>query len=297
MNALLAKTDIEGLKLLRRGKVRDVYAVGQDKLLLVATDRLSAFDHILPTPVPGKGEILTRISAFWFAKTADIAPNHMISADLGEIRGELPRDVRLDGSFDGRTMLAWKARRLDVECVVRGYLAGSGWKEYQSSRTICGQKLPEGLLDASKLPTPIFTPAAKNDNGHDENICLSDFTKVVGGDEVAAEAQRLSLKLYAYAAELLSSKQLLLADTKFEFGLRGGKLIVIDELLTPDSSRVWEAGSWKPGTTPASFDKQFVRDYLERSGWDKASIPPALPQDVVDGTIRRYREFLGKVTA
>ena len=297
MNALLTKTDIDGLELLRRGKVRDVYAVGQDKLLIVSTDRLSAFDHILPTPIPEKGKILTQVSAFWFEKTAHLVPNHLISADLADISRHLPKNIRLDPALDGRTMLAWKAQRLDIECVVRGYLAGSGWKEYKSSGTVCGQKLPAGLQDASRLPATIFTPATKNDEGHDENISLQAFAKAVGGDEVAAEVQQLSLKLYAYGAELLNSKGLILADTKFEFGFHDGKLIVIDEMLTPDSSRVWDAASWKPGTTPASYDKQFVRDYLERCGWDKQSAPPALPQDVVQGTVRRYEEFSRKVTA
>jgi len=294
---LLTKTDIDGLELLRRGKVRDVYAVGQDKLLIVSTDRLSAFDHILPTPIPEKGKILTQVSAFWFEKTAHLVPNHLISADLADISRHLPKNIRLDPALDGRTMLAWKAQRLDIECVVRGYLAGSGWKEYKSSGTVCGQKLPAGLQDASRLPATIFTPATKNDEGHDENISLQAFAKAVGGDEVAAEVQQLSLKLYAYGAELLNSKGLILADTKFEFGFHDGKLIVIDEMLTPDSSRVWDAASWKPGTTPASYDKQFVRDYLERCGWDKQSAPPALPQDVVQGTVRRYEEFSRKVTA
>lgn len=291
MNALLTKTDIEGLPLLRRGKVRDVYDLG-DKLLIVSTDRLSAFDHILPTPIPGKGTILTQISAFWFKKTAHLVPNHLISADLPEIQKQLPNGIKLDpAAFEGRTMLTWKAKRIDAECVVRGYLAGSGWKEYKANGMVCGHRLPIGLLESSPLPAPIFTPATKADEGHDENITVQQLSVAVGGDKVSAELQKFSTTLYTFAGELLKAKGLILADTKFEFGYHNNKLIVIDEMLTPDSSRIWEAQSYKPGATPASFDKQFVRDYLERIDWNKQPPVPAIPADVVEGTVSRYREF------
>lgn len=295
MTAELTRTDIAGLKLLRRGKVRDVYDLS-DKLLIVSTDRLSAFDYILPNPIPGKGRLLTQIAAFWFKKTERLVPNHLISTDLKEIQGQLPKGVALDAAtFAGRTMLTWKANRVDVECVVRGYLAGSGWKEYKKTSEVCGHKLPSNLLESSKLPTPIFTPATKADEGHDENITVAKLTQTVGRD-VAAELEKLSVNLFNFAGELLKSKQLILADTKFEFGYHNGKLIVIDEMLTPDSSRVWEAKNYKPGTSPASFDKQFVRDYLERIGWNKQPPVPSLPDDVIAGTLKRYEEFLRIVT-
>lgn len=296
MTAELTRTDIEGLKILRRGKVRDVYDLG-DKLLIVSTDRLSAFDCILPTAIPGKGKILTQVSSWWFRKTAHLVPNHLISDDLAEIQKALPRNVHLDPkSFSGRTILAWKANRIDAECVMRGYLSGSGWKEYKASGEVCGHPLPVGLLESSPLPQPIFTPATKADEGHDENISPSQLAQAVGRD-VAAELEQLSANLFSFASKLLKSKNLILADTKFEFGYLNGKLIVIDEMLTPDSSRVWDAKTYKAGTTPASYDKQFVRDYLERIGWNKQPPAPSLPQDVVEGTARRYQEFLRTVTA
>ncbi len=293
---MLSETAIEGLKLLRRGKVRDVYDLGQ-RLLIVSTDRLSAFDHVLPTAIPNKGKILTEASAFWFQRTAHLADNHLISAELPQIQKELPNGVQLDPeAFAGRTMLAWKAERIDVECVVRGYLAGSGWKEYQKTGEICGQRLPAGLLEASLLPQPIFTPATKADKGHDENITLSQFSKLVGF-EAATELQKLSTRLYDFAAKFLKAKGLLLADTKFEFGWKQGKLIVIDEMLTPDSSRLWDATTYKPGGSPPSFDKQFVRDYLERIGWNKQPPAPGIAPDVAQGTSRRYEEFLRIITS
>jgi phosphoribosylaminoimidazole-succinocarboxamide synthase len=292
--ALLTKSDIDGLTLLRRGKVRDVYDLG-DKLLIVSTDRLSAFDHILPTPIPEKGVILTQISKFWFEKTASLVPNHLITSDLNEIRQAVPRGVRLDSSLEGRTMLTWKADRVDAECVARGYLAGSGWKEYQKTGMVCGHKLPAGLQEASQLPEPIFTPATKADEGHDENISRARLAEMVG-KETSALLEKLTIKLYSFAAAFLKTRGIILADTKFEFGWKNGELILIDEALTPDSSRVWSERTYKQGMSPASYDKQFVRDYLERIGWNKQPPVPALPADVAEGTARRYQEFLDKLT-
>lgn len=293
---MLVKSDIEGLQLLRRGKVRDVYELG-DRLLIVSTDRLSAFDHVLPNPIPEKGKILTEISAWWFERTKNIVPNHMISTDFKEIQGEMPRSVRLDrGNLDGRIMLVWKADRVDVECVARGYLAGSGFKEYAATGTVAAIALPKGLLLASKLPEPIFTPATKADAGHDENITFARLTEQAGA-ATAKALKELTLKLYVAAAGRLEARGVLLCDTKFEFGWKDGKLILIDELLTPDSSRLWPAASWKPGRSPESFDKQFVRDYLERLRWNKQPPVPSLPPEVVAGTARRYQEFLRIVTS
>ncbi len=290
-----ASVDIPGLKLLRRGKVRDVYDLG-DRLLIVASDRLSAFDVVLPTPIPDKGKILTTAALFWFDLTKDIVPNHLISADFTTIQSAMPKGVVLDkGWFDGRMMLVKKANRIDAECVARSYLAGSGWKEYKATGKVGGHDLPKGLQEASKLPAPIFTPATKADEGHDENITREQLAKMIGGD-LAKELERLTLAVFEKASKHLMAKDLLLADTKFEFGFIDGKLCLIDEILTPDSSRVWESKDWKPGKTPDGFDKQFVRDWLEKSGWNKTPPGPALPAAVIEGTLARYREFLAKVT-
>jgi phosphoribosylaminoimidazole-succinocarboxamide synthase len=283
-------TDLPGLKLLRRGKVRDVYDLG-DKLLIVATDRLSAFDYILPTPIPEKGKLLTAISAHWFKSTKGQVPNHFITDELPYIQKVVGDSVTLDPAiFDGRTTLAYKAERIDVECVARGYIAGSGWKEYKAGGMVCGHRLPAGLQEASKLPEPIFTPASKNDHGHDENISREKCAQLIG-PELTQELERLTLKLYNYASAKMLTKGLILADTKFEFGRKDGQLIVIDEMLTPDSSRVWDQKTYKQGSSPASYDKQFVRDYLERVGWNKQPPVPELPAEVAEGTSRRYLEF------
>lgn len=287
--------DIEGLKLLRRGKVRDVYDLG-DKLLIVASDRLSAFDVILPTPIPDKGKILTTAALFWFDLTKKVVPNHLITADFDAIQKAMPKGVSLDKAwFDGRMMLVRKAKRVDVECVARAYLAGSGWKEYKSNGNVGGHSLPAGLKEADKLPSPIFTPATKADEGHDENITRERLAETVG-PELAKTLEELTLRVFKTASEHLAARDLILADTKFEFGFIDGQLMLIDEILTPDSSRVWEKRDWKPGKTPDGFDKQFVRDYLEKSGWNKLPPGPALPAEVVEGTLSRYREFLRKVT-
>lgn len=294
--AVPASIDIIGLPLLRRGKVRDVYDLGE-RLLIVASDRLSAFDAILPTPIPDKGKILTRAALFWFDLTKNIVPNHLISADYDAICAALPPGARLDRAwFDGRMMLVYKAKRIDAECVARAYLAGSGWKEYKSTGAVAGHSLPAGLKEADKLPTPIFTPATKADEGHDENITREALAEKVG-DDLAKELERLTLSVFDVASKHLARRELILADTKFEFGFINGKLCLIDEILTPDSSRVWVKNDWKPGRSPDGFDKQFVRDWLERSGWNKRPPAPALPAEVVDGTLRRYRDFLAKVIA
>lgn len=287
----------------RSGKVRDIYDLG-DKLLIVATDRISAFDYVLPTPIPGKGTLLTRMSAFWFENTASLVPNHLISANIEEIRKSLPSGIRLDSFFNGRTMLVWKAKRINAECIVRGYLAGSGWKEYEKSvkqsgvngaGSILGHALPAGLEEAQRLPKPIFTPSAKNDEGHDENMSREELKKSVGA-RTSEELEHLSLELYNYAAKRLIKRGIILADTKFEFGFLKDRIIVIDEMVTPDSSRFWDASAYRKGVSPENFDKQYVRDYLQASGWDKNSPPPALPDDVVEGTLRRYKEAFEKVT-
>lgn len=295
MSTSPASVDIPNLPLLRRGKVRDVYDLGE-KLLIVASDRLSAFDVVLPTPIPDKGKILTTAALFWFDLTKDVVPNHLISADFDTIQKALPVGIKLDKNwFDGRMMLVHKAKRIDAECVARAYLAGSGWKEYRLNGNVVGHSLPAGLKEADKLPSPIFTPATKADEGHDENISRERLAEMIG-PELAKKLEELTLRVFNVASEHLAKRDLLLADTKFEFGYINGNLCLIDEILTPDSSRVWEKKDWKPGKTPDGFDKQFVRDYLEKSGWNKVPPAPALPQNVVDGTLSRYREFLAKVT-
>ncbi len=288
-----ASMDIAGLKLLRRGKVRDVYDLG-DTLLIVASDRLSAFDVILPTPIPGKGRILTEAAKFWFGLTQSVVPNHLLATDTADILRALHKGTKLDPWFDGRMMLCRKAERVDAECVARAYLAGSGWKEYKATGKVGGHELPSGLQEAAKLPSPIFTPATKADEGHDENISREKLAEMIGAD-LAKRLETLTLEVFAKASEHLAKRDLILADTKFEFGFIDGKLHLIDEILTPDSSRVWERKDWKPGKTPDGFDKQFVRDWLEKSGWNKQPPAPALPADVIDGTLARYRDFLKKV--
>lgn len=295
MTKTLERSEEKGLKLLARGKVRDIYDLGS-KLLLVATDRISAFDVVLSPPIPEKGRLLTQLSAFWFRRTAAVVGNHLISADLAEIQPQLPKGVTLDPeAYKGRLTLARKAKRVNAECVVRGYLAGSGWKEYQRTGEICGHKLPQGLKQAQKLPQPIFTPSTKADSGHDENISREKLAEIVGED-TAKRVEILSIKLYCDAAAYMEERGILLADTKFEFGFINNELRVIDEMLTPDSSRFWEKSKYSTGKSPASFDKQFVRDYLEKSGWDKKPPAPTLPDEVVKGTTARYREAFERIT-
>jgi phosphoribosylaminoimidazole-succinocarboxamide synthase len=278
--------------LLGRGKVRDLYAV-EDALLLVATDRISAFDHVLATGIPGKGKILTQISLFWFELLQDLAPNHLISADVSEYPSSL---VPYADQLEGRSMLVKRAAMFPVECVARGYLAGSGWKEYRASQTVCGIPLPAGLLDGSRLPEAIFTPATKSQDGaHDENIPFSSVEKLVGKEDAAA-LRRLTMAVYARAQKHAESRGLILADTKFEFGRTAEGIILADEVLTPDSSRFWDAELWKPGGTQPSFDKQYVRDYLESIHWNKQAPAPGLPDEVAERTQGKYLEAFRRLT-
>ena len=279
------------LKLFGRGKVRDIYAVG-DQLLIVATDRISAFDFILGSGIPQKGKVLTQISLFWFEMMKEIIPNHVICASPREYPAELSEYVSL---LEGRSMLVKKAKPFPVECVARGYLSGSGWKEYQQKISVCGIALPKGLVESSQLPEPIFTPATKATSGHDENISFEETSRLVGADN----AQRLrdyTLRIYRKAAAYAAARGIIIADTKLEFGVFDGEIILIDEALTPDSSRFWPADSYMPGGPQASFDKQFVRDYLEASGWNKQPPAPALPERVVIGTSAKYVEAYERLT-
>ena len=279
----LFQSDIPGVPR-RQGKVRDVYDLG-DHLVIVATDRISAFDWVMPTPIPDKGRILTQLSLFWFNLLN--VPNHILSTDLHDMgKPFLDRQEQLAG----RTMMVKKAQVVPIECVARGYLAGSGWKEYQKSQTVCGIPLPKGLQQASPLPQPIFTPATKAETGHDENISYEVMAKTVG-EKLANTLKQSTLDIYTQAASYAQSKGIILADTKFEFGtLPNGEIILIDEVLTPDSSRYWPQSSYQPGSSPPSYDKQFVRDWLETTTWDKNSPPPALPDEVVARTRAKYVE-------
>jgi phosphoribosylaminoimidazole-succinocarboxamide synthase len=278
--------------LLGRGKVRDLYAIGND-LLLVATDRISAFDHVLATGIPGKGKILTQISLFWFDLVADLVPNHLIAVDVGQFPASLQPYA---DQLEGRSMLVKRATMFPVECVVRGYLTGSGWKEYKASQSVCGIPLPEGLKDGSRLPEPLYTPSTKGEAGtHDENISYAATVAAIGAAD-AAELKRLTLAIYNKAAVHAESRGLILADTKFEFGRTADGIILADEVLTPDSSRFWEAATWAPGGAQPSFDKQFVRDYLESIHWNKQAPAPGLPDDVVKRTQEKYLEAFRRLT-
>ncbi|MBX9579300.1 MAG: phosphoribosylaminoimidazolesuccinocarboxamide synthase [Gemmataceae bacterium] len=283
------RTEVPGFPC-RRGKVRDVYDLGGE-LVIVATDRLSAFDWVMPTPIPGKGRILTAMTLFWLGRLG--VPNHLLSADLADLPAAFRDRPEV---FAGRSMLVRKTAVVPVECVARGYLAGSGWKEYRASQTVCGLPLPPGLAEAGRLPEPIFTPATKAEEGHDENIPFDRMAAAVGAD-TAAELRDRTLEVYRRAAGYAESRGIILADTKLEWGrLRSGELILIDEVLTPDSSRFWPQETYRPGASPPSFDKQFVRDWLETTGWDKASPPPELPPEVVEKTAAKYREALERLT-
>src|SRR5438132_3904766 len=287
---VLRETHFAGVAPIARGKVRDIYDLG-DRLLIVATDRLSAFDVILPTPIPDKGRVLTQLSLFWFKLLRDVTPNHILSG------AEIPEPFEQYGEeLAGRSMVVRKTTPLPVECVVRGYLSGSGWKDYLATGSVCGHDLPAGLSESAQLPRPIFTPATKATTGHDENIDRESAAELVGADHFA-EAERVSLALYRFAADYAKERGIIIADTKFELGVdETGQLVLADEALTPDSSRFWPADEYEPGGPQPSFDKQFVRDYCESLGWDKTPPGPELPEHVVSGTRARYIEAFERLT-
>jgi phosphoribosylaminoimidazole-succinocarboxamide synthase len=281
----LLETRLPSLKPFKKGKVRDVYHLG-DRLLVVATDRLSAFDVVLPTGIPGKGIVLTQMSLFWFELLADVVPHHVVTANVDEYDDELQQ---YRDQLEGRSMIVTRTEVLPVECVVRGYLAGSGWKDYKATGAVCGIPLPFGLQQSARLDPPIFTPATKAETGHDENIPFETMASAVG-TERAGEARRISLEIYSRAREYAGERGIILADTKFEFGVREGRLVWIDEALTPDSSRFWPGDEYEPGRPQRAFDKQYVRDYLETLDWDKTPPGPELPDEVVRQTVERYVE-------
>ncbi|HXN64125.1 MAG TPA: phosphoribosylaminoimidazolesuccinocarboxamide synthase [Candidatus Acidoferrales bacterium] len=289
MNGTVFETHLSGAKLRSRGKVRDIYEVG-DAILLVATDRLSAFDVVLPTPIPDKGRVLTQLSKFWFDTLRDVIPNHVITTT------DFPAELSKDHSvLEGRAMLCRKTEPIPIECVVRGYIAGSGWKDYQKTGRICSIQLAAGLRESDRLPDPLFTPSTKATTGHDENIAFEEAAAIVGR-ELAMRLREVSLEIYRRAVAYAEPRGIILADTKFEFGLDGDELVWIDEALTPDSSRFWPASEYEPGRAQPSFDKQYVRDYLERIGWNKQAPGPELPADVVAQTRSKYREAYFRLT-
>ncbi len=290
-NEPILQLELFGIKKLRSGKVRDIFDLG-DALLLVASDRISAFDVIMPNGIPRKGEVLTQISHFWFEKFAALVPNHL----LARTSDPLPKNLQpFAGQLARRSMIVKKAKPLAIECIVRGYLSGSGWKEYKQAQTVCGIQLPAGLTESAELPEPIFTPSTKAEAGHDENISFAQAQKIVG-PELAGQARDLSLKIYRAGRDYARQRGIIIADTKFEFGLSDGKLILIDEVMTPDSSRFWPADQYQAGRGQPSFDKQFVRDYLETLDWNKTPPGPVLPPDVVTKTSAKYLEAYERLT-
>jgi phosphoribosylaminoimidazole-succinocarboxamide synthase len=291
--ATLLQTSLSDLKLERRGKVRDVYAVDDGHLLIVATDRISAFDCVLPTPIPRKGEVLIALSQFWFERLAHIVPNHLITTDIDQMNQVIRRHA---DELKGRSMLVKRAEVFPVECVVRGYLSGSGWKDYLRTGQVCGHELPKGLQESDELPEPIFTPATKAEEGHDENISEAQVRELLG-EETTVFLRETSLRLYKEARQYARSRGIIIADTKFEFGRDAkGQIILIDEALTPDSSRFWPVESYQPGSSQQSFDKQFVRDYLENLNWDKKPPAPAIPSEIAEATTDRYLEAYKLIT-
>jgi len=289
---IVTETNFEQATLFRKGKVRDVYDLG-DKLLLIATDRISAYDVVIPTPIPDKGRILTQLSLFWFELTKNIVENHFISGNVADLPQQFHRYA---AELEGRMMLTKKCTVVPFECVVRGYLVGSGWSEYKKTGTVCGIKLPQGLKEASKLPEPLFTPSTKADVGHDENVSFEYMVEKVGA-ELADKLRDLSIRVYSAARDYALTKGVIIADTKFEFGLLDGRIILIDEVLTPDSSRFWPADQYREGASPVSFDKQFVRDYLSSLDWDKTPPAPELPSEIVEKTREQYIQILNILTA
>ncbi len=291
MAEVLMETKLEDVKLLRRGKVRDVYELG-DYLLIVATDRLSAFDVVLPNGIAEKGKVLTQISLYWFGQVKDIIENHIVATDVKDYPSILNKYKNI---LESRSMLVKKAKPMPVECIVRGYLSGSGWKEYKEKGTVCGIKLPEGLVESSRLDKPIFTPSTKAEEGHDINISFDKMREMVG-DDAAERLKDVSLRVYKRAGELAEKKGIIIADTKMEFGIYENKLILIDELLTPDSSRFWSAKGYQPGKGQDSYDKQIVRDYLLTLDWNQTYPGPELPQEIIEKTAARYKEILAILT-
>jgi len=292
LDAVLLKTDFPDLKLFASGKVRDVYELGSDHLLFVATDRISAFDYVLATGIPHKGRVLTQLSLFWFDFLKDIVPNHLVTADVSRYPREAQKHT---DDLRGRSMLVQRAEMFPVECVVRGYLSGSGWKEYKASGSVCGIKLPAGLRESDQLPEPIFTPATKATTGHDENISFEEMAKIVAPED-ARKLRDLSLAVYKKASDYARTKGIIIADTKFEFGRTAAGITLADEVLTPDSSRFWPANKYKQGMTQESFDKQYVRDYLEEIRWNKQPPAPALPAEVALRTSEKYVEAYRQIT-
>jgi phosphoribosylaminoimidazole-succinocarboxamide synthase len=278
-------TDL-GLPHVHSGKVRDIYAVDDDRLLMVTSDRLSAFDVVMAEPIPHKGRVLTAMSSFWFERLSDVVPGHLISTDVADLPGSA-REAADRADLTGRVMLTRRAEMLPVECIVRGYITGSAWKEYRGSGTMHGAELPEGLQESEQLPEPVFTPSTKADEGHDENISFDAAAELIG-ESLAAKVRDVSVELYRRGAEWARERGIMIADTKFELGMVDGELVLCDEVLTPDSSRFWPVDAWRPGTTPPSYDKQPVRDYLDTLDWDKKPPPPPLPAEVVSATSERY---------
>ena len=291
MGQALYESSLRSLKRIGRGKVRDIYAVGEDKMLIVTSDRLSAFDVVLPDPIPDKGRVLNEMANFWFGKLGHIVPNQLTGIDPESVVQDPAEKVQVKG----RSVVVNKLKPLPIEAVVRGYLIGSGWKDYQSTGRVCGIALPKGLAQAQKLPEPIFTPATKAEEGHDENISFAEVEKLIGR-ELAAKVRDVSIRLYREASEYAATRGIIIADTKFEFGTDAkGNLVLIDEVLTADSSRFWPADSYRVGISPPSYDKQYVRDYLETLDWDKTPPAPKLPGDVIARTSAKYREALEKI--
>jgi phosphoribosylaminoimidazole-succinocarboxamide synthase len=288
---IVLKTEMPEAGAPRRGKVRDIYDLGEH-LLLVVTDRVSAFDVIMPNGIPGKGKVLTAISLFWFRQMEDVVKNHLVATDVKDFPGEFKK---YEDMLEGRSMLVRKAEVVPVECIVRGYLSGSGWKSYKEDGTVCGIRLPDGLLESSKIDEPIFTPSTKAPEGHDINISFEEMKKITG-DEMAGRLRDLSLGIYLKARDIAEKKGIIIADTKYEFGMHDGEIILIDEILTPDSSRFWSARDYAPGRSQDSFDKQIVRDYLLTLDWDQTPPGPELPPEIVEKTAARYREILEILT-
>ncbi len=288
---------IPELPFLRSGKVRDIYEVDRDHLLIVATDRISAFDCILPNPIPRKGQVLTQISKFWFDRFGSIVGNHLVAADAADFPSDLRSRLSTESlaRLDGRSMLVVRAEVIPFECVVRGYLAGSGWKEYRQTGSVCGHRLPAGLVESARLPEPVFTPATKAEEGHDINVSIAEMAGALG-ESLTRRLEEISLRLYREAALYAETRGIIICDTKFEFGIRDSRIILVDEVLTPDSSRFWPRAAYAPGAPQPSFDKQYVRDYLETLDWDKQPPAPSLPPEVVEATSRKYLDAFRLLT-